>query len=226
MALILHSHPLASFCHKVLIALYETGVPFETRMVNLGDPVSRAEFLSISPFGKMPVLRDEARDRTVFETSIIVEYLDRHYPAARRLLPADPEARLETRLWDRVFDLYVQQPVQAAVVATMRRQPDPVTEPSAALAKAYDQIEAHMAGREWAAGDDFSLADCAAAPGLFYAATITPFPAHCPAVAAYFERLVARPSVARMLAEARPYFHMYPLKDRLAPRFFDQMAQG
>jgi glutathione S-transferase len=219
MALILHSHPLASFCHKVLIALYETGVPFETRLVDLGDPAARAEFRKISPWGKMPVLVDEARSRTLFETSIIIEYLDRHYPAARPLLPVEPEARLDARLWDRIFDLYVQQPLQAAVAATMRDEPDQAATAAAALPVAYDQIEARMAGREWAAGDAFSLADCAAAPALFYASVVTPFAEWHTALAAYFERLLARPSVGRVLVEARPYFHMFPLKDRLAPRF-------
>jgi glutathione S-transferase len=219
MAPILHSHPLASFCHKVLIALYETGVPFETRLVDLGDPAARAEFRKISPWGKMPVLVDEARGRTLFETSIIIEYLDRHYPAARPLLPVEPEARLDARLWDRIFDLYVQQPLQAAVAATMRDEPDQAATAAAALPIAYDQIEARMAGREWAAGDAFSLADCAAAPALFYASVVIPFAERHTALAAYFERLIARPSVARVLVEARPYFEMFPLKDRLAPRF-------
>lgn len=226
MSLTLYSHPLATFCHKVLIALYEAGTPFEAHFVDLGDPQARAAFLAISPWGKMPVLRDGARDRIVFETSIIVEYLDRHYPGARPLLPADPEARLETRLWDRIFDLYVQAPMQAAVAATMRGRPEPVAEAAAALEQAYEQIERHMAGREWAAGGEFSLADCTAAPGLFYAAAVTPFPAQHTALAAYFERLIARPSVARTLAEARPYLHFFPLKDRLAPRFLEGVLAG
>jgi glutathione S-transferase len=226
MALTLHSHPLASFCHKVLIALYETGVPFETRLVDLGDPASRAAFLTISPWGKMPVLVDDARGRTIFETSIIVEYLDRHYPAARPLLPLDPEARLETRLWDRVFDLYVQQPLQAAVAGILAGRTEPEPQTVTALDAAYDHIEADMAGRTWAAGDDFSLADCAAAPALFYANCVSPIAPRFPAVAAYFERLVARPSVARVLVEARPYLQYFPLKHRLEPRFLGEGAQA
>lgn len=224
MALILHSHPLASFCHKALIALYETGVPFEARLVDLGDPAARAEFLKISPWGKMPVLVDDARGRTLFETSIIIEYLDRHYPAAQPLLPVEAEARLDVRLWDRVFDLYVQQPQQAAVVAVLkgRTEPEPEPEAVAALDKAYQQIELRMAGRIWAAGEGFSLADCAAAPALFYANCVSPIAPRFPAVAAYFERLVARPSVARVLVEARPYLRFFPLKDRLEPRFLGE----
>lgn len=226
MALILHSHPLASFCHKVLIALYETGVPFEARLVDLGDPAARAEFLKISPWGKMPVLADEARGRTLFETSIIIEHLDRHYPAARPLLPAEPEARLEARLWDRIFDLYVQQPLQAAVAGILKGRTEPEPETILALDTAYQQIESHMPGRTWAVGDDFTLADCAAAPALFYANCVSPIGPRFPAVAAYFERLVARPSVARVLVEARPYLRFFPLKDRLELRFLGEEAIG
>jgi glutathione S-transferase len=221
MTLTLHAHPLASFCHKVLIALYEAGTPFEMQMVDLGDPAKREAFLAISPWGKMPALVDAARGETVVETSIIIEYLDRHYPAATRLLPPDPEARLDARLWDRVFDLYVQQPMQAVVAATMQGEPERATQHTQALLDAYPRIETRLRGRTWAAGDDFSLADCAAAPGLFYARSIAPFPETCPALAAYFERLAARPSFARVLAEARPYFQFYPLKDRLEARFLD-----
>jgi glutathione S-transferase len=224
MALILLAHPLASFCHKVLIALYETGVPFEQRMVDLGDPAGRAEFLKISPFGKMPVLVDEARGRTLYETSIIIEYLDRHYPAARPLLPVEPEARLDVRLWDRVFDLYVQQPLQAAVAGVLGGRTEPEPQTITALDAAYRHIEAHMAGRTWAAGDDFSLADCAATPALFYARCVSPIAPRFPTVAAYFERLIARPSAARVLVEARPYLQYFPLKDRLEPRFLGEGA--
>jgi len=226
MALILHSHPLASFCHKVLVALYETGVPFEARLVDLGDPAARAEFLKISPWGKMPVLQDDARGRTLFETSIIIEYLDRHYPAAEPLLPVDREARLDARLWDRVFDLYVQQPLQAAVAGILKGRTEPEPETVAALDTAYQQIERRMAGRTWAAADDFTLADCAAAPALFYANCVSPIAPRFPAVAAYFERLIARPSVARVLVEARPYLGLFPLKHRLEPRFLGEGAAG
>jgi glutathione S-transferase len=230
-ALILHSHPLASYCHKVLIALYEAGTPFEAKLVDLMDPAAREAFLAISPWGKMPVLEDPAAGRTVFETSIIVEYLDRHHPGRARLLPADPDAALEVRLWDRVFDLYVQTPMQAAVSATMRGEPAAVEAATQALRTAYAHVDAHMVeahrrGRKWAAGEAFSLADCAAAPGLFYAAAVTPFATAYPALGAYFERLAARPSVARTLAEAAPYMHMFPLNERLEPRFRPPGAQA
>jgi glutathione S-transferase len=219
MALILHSHPLSSYCHKALIALYEAGTPFEARMVDFGDPAGRAAFQAISPFGKIPALRDEARDRTVFETSIIIEYLDRHYPGAHPLLPADPDARLDVRLWDRIFDLYVMTPLQAAVAGIIAGGSEPAPETVAALDAAYPHIERHMTGRTWAVGDAFSLADCAAAPALFYARCVSPIDQRFPAVAAYFERLIARPSVARVLVEAQPFLQYFPLKDRLEPRF-------
>lgn len=219
MSLILHSHPLSSYCHKVLIALYEAGAPFESRMVDLSDAAGRAAFRAISPWGKMPVLRDEARDRTVWETPIIIEYLDRHYPGAQPLLPPDPDQALEVRLWDRVFDLYVHTPMQAAVSDVIAGAAAPRPLHAEALDTAYAQIEGHMTGRTWAAGEAFSLADCAAAPALFYANCVSPFATRFPAVSAYFERLVARPSVARTLVEAQPWFDYFPLRARLETRF-------
>lgn len=224
MALILHSHPLSSFCHKVLIALYETGVPFEHRMVNLGDPEARAAYQEISPFGKIPVLTDEAQGRTVYETSIIIEHLDRHYPAAQRLLPTDAETRLEARLWDRVFDLYVHQQMGAAIVGIIAGRTEIDPQIVTALDTAYQHIETHMAGRTWAVGEAFSIADCAATPALFYSAYISPFATRFPAVSAYFERLIARPAAARVLVEARPWFEYYPLKHKLEPRFLGEAA--
>ncbi len=219
MALTLHAHPLSSYCHKVLIALFESGTPFAFRMVDFGDPAGRAAFLSLSPWGKMPVLRDDALDRTVFETPIIIEYLDQHYPGAHLLLPADAQERLDVRLWDRIFDLYVHTPMQAAVAGVLKGRADIDPDCVAALDAAYPKIEAHMGGRAWAVGEAFSLADCAAAPALFYANCVSPFAGRFPAVAAYFERLIARPSVARTLKEAQPYLQYFPLKSRLETRF-------
>ena len=219
MALTLHFHPLSSYCHKVLIALYELDAPFEPKHVDLSTAEGRAAFRALSPWGKMPALHDAARDRTVVETSIIVEYLDRHYPGARPLLPADADAQLEVRLWDRIFDLYVHTPMQAAVAAVLQGEPDRMAPHQAALADAYPKLEAHLSGRTWAAGDAFSLADCAATPALFYARALTPFAPEQTALAAYFERLVDRPSVARTLAEAKPWLRMFPLNDRLEARF-------
>lgn len=219
MSLVLHSHPLSSYCHKALIALYELGAPFEARMVDFGDPAGRAAFMAISPWGKMPVLRDDARDRTVFETPVIIEYLDHHYPGPRPLLPPDADQALEVRLWDRIFDLYIHTPMQAAVADVIAGATEPRPLHAETLDAAYAQVERHMTGRTWAAGSDFSLADCAAAPALFYANCVSPFGGRFPAVSAYIERLIARPSVARTLAEAQPWLGYFPLRARLEARF-------
>ena len=210
MTLKLHSHPLASYCWKDLIALYEGGAPFETALVDLGDPEARAAFLRLSPMGKMPALVDD--DRTVLETSVIIEYLDRYRPGAP-LVPSGDEG-LEARFWDRFFDLYVQEPMQKIVGDRLRPQggqdPVGVEQARASLQTAYGVIEARMAGRTWAAGEAFTIADCAAAPGLFYADLVQPIGAAWPATAAYLQRLRDRPSVSRVLDEAQPYFHMFP----------------
>jgi glutathione S-transferase len=222
MSLILHHHPLSSFSQKVLVALYESGTKFESAIVNFGDEKSRADFFALWPMGKIPVLRDERLGRTIPETSIIIEYLDTHYPGPRRLLPNDATLRLEARLWDRLFDCYVQVPMQKIVADRMRpaseRDPRGVAEARATLRTAYALIEGRASGRTWAVGETFSLADCAAAPALFYAGIISPF-SDFPSVAAYFDRLAARPSFARALAEARPYFDLFPFRDDIPARF-------
>ena len=223
MALVLHFHPLSSFCHKALVALYENGTPFTTHLVSLGEPESRAAFLALSPLGKMPVLHDDSRRQTIPETTIIIEYLEQHYPGAQPLLPRGTGPRLEARLWDRVFDLYLQLPMQKIVGDSMRppgeKDPRGVADAHATIATTYGMLDARMRDRNWAAGSDFTLADCAAVPGLFYASIIAPFPAGYAHLAAYFERLLARPSVQRVLREARPYFHMFPMQERIPARF-------
>lgn len=223
MSLTLYSHPLASYCHKVLIALYENGTPFEARLVDLGDPQSRADFLALWPFGKMPVLRDDKLGRTVPETSIIIEYLERHYPGPKPLLPADPAERLDARLWDRLMDQYVMAPMQAVIADRLRpeaeRDARSVSDAIATLTTAYAITERQLEKAQWLAGDAFSIADCAAAPALFYAGIVHPFPDDAPRLAAYFERLVNRPSVARVLDEARPYFASFPMRESIPARF-------
>lgn len=224
MALILYMHPLASFCHKVLIALYENGTPFEARMVDLADEESSADLIRNWAIGKIPMLKDTARDRTIPETSIIIEYLDRHYPGPIRFIPDDFEAGLSARLWDRFFDLYVSVPMQKIVLDRLRsdEQKDPagVADAYQMLKTAYDMAEQHLAGRTWANGEAFGIADCAALPALFFADTLLPFSQSHPGLAAYFERLLARPSVTRVLDEARPYFQYYPYKEKLGARFY------
>src|SRR3984893_6763790 len=169
MNLVLYYHPLASFCHKVLMALYENETPFTGRIVDLSDADSRASFIDVWPLGKFPVLRDESTSgtiRTIPETTIIIEYLDEHYPGAHPLLPADETERLDARLWDRFFDLYVQVPMQKIVADRLRpdgeHDPRGVADARATLAMAYDMIDHQMANRTWAIGEKLSIADCAA----------------------------------------------------------------
>ena len=219
MALTLYYHPLASYCHKVLIALYEHGTQFERRIIDLGNAAERAELQSIWPLAKFPVIRDHERARDVPETSIIIEYLDRYFAGEGRLIPADWDAALEVRLWDRFFDNHVQGPMQEIVADTFRAVHRDLAGERAALATAYRMLDERMATRAWAAGQDFSMADCAAAPALFYASTLVPFGPECAHLNAYFERLMARPSVQRVIDEAKPYFSMYPFAEAIPQRF-------
>jgi glutathione S-transferase len=223
MSLTLYMHPLASFCHKVLIALYERQIEFTAKVVDFGDEGDAARFLEIWPVGKIPVLRDDKRDRTIPETTIIIEYLDQHYGNGTKLLPRDEQQALDARLWDRFFDQYVGVPVQKIVIDRIRGEgehdPKGVAEARATLTTAYGMIEKQLASRVFAAGDTFTIADCAATPALFYANTLESFATSHPNLAAYFERLLARNSVRRTLAEAQPYFHMYPYRECIPARF-------
>lgn len=226
MALVLYQHPLASFCHKVLIALYENATPFENRFVDLADEQSSADLLRFWPVGKIPILRNETRDSTVPETSIIVEYLDRHYPGPVPLVPEETNAGLQVRLWDRFFDLYVQVPMQKIVIDRLRPEgsadPHGVNEARGMLSLAYDMVEKQIDGKAWITGDAFTMADCAAAPALFYARTLEPFTEKRPGLEAYYRRLLERPSFARALKEALPYFKFYPYKENLPDEFRPQ----
>jgi glutathione S-transferase len=211
MALQLYSHPFSSYCQKVLTALYENGTPFEMTLV--GDQKSADELADLWPFKLFPVLVDDGR--TVVESSIIIEHLGLKHPGPVRLIPADPEAALEVRMMDRFFDNYVMTP-QGRVVFNALRAPadrDPIGDDQAraTLDTAYAWLETRLAGRTWAAGKDFSLADCAAAPSLFYADWTHPIPDSCPTLKAYRARLLARPSFARCVEEARPFRPYFPL---------------
>ena len=214
MSLILHFHPLSSFCQKVLIALYENGTPFERRVVDLGDAESGGTFRKLWPIGKIPVLRDGGRDRTVPESSIIIEYLDVSYPGSSPLIPTDPALALGARLSDRLFDLHVQLPMQKIVGDRLRlagkTDPQGVADAKTALATVYDFLEADFAGKTWAAGEAFTIADCAAAPALFFADKVVPFRDSHRSLAGYFERLTDRSSVARTFTEAEPYLKLFP----------------
>lgn len=213
MALTLFAHPLSSYCWKVLIALHEAGLPFDLSIVDLGDPEGARRFREISPFGKMPVLQDDIFGVTTPESTLIIEHLAAHYPSARGLAPQDARAAHAVRLWDRHFDNYVHTPMQKIVanrlVGEDQRDPFGVAQARAGLRAAYAVLDAHMGGRDWAAGA-FSMADCAAAPALHYADRVEPMGAAFPALATYIARLEARPSVARVLSDAAPYAHMFP----------------
>lgn len=211
----LYFHPFSSYCQKALIGLYEAQAAFEPVPVDLGDPASRAALAAIWPLAKFPVLRDEEAGLTLPEATIIVEYLAERAPHGRHLVPTDSAAALQSRLWDRFYDNYVETPLQKVVGDRLRpegrRDPHGVEEAKAMLGEAYAIADAALGdGRAWAAGDAFTLADCAAAPALFYANAARPFAGYAH-VEAYFERLLARPSFARAVDEARPYRHFFPL---------------
>jgi glutathione S-transferase len=214
MSLRLYFHPLSSYCHKVLIALYENDTRFEPVSVNLGDETERAALLKLWPVGKFPVLRDDQRNVTVPESTVIIEYLDRHYPGDTQLIPSEAETARQTRLRDRFYDLHVHEPMQKIVGDRLRpegrKDPHGVEEAKSRLKTSLGMIDDEMASRAWAMGEAFSLADCAAAPPLFYANEVMPFGGTHPNVAAYLGRLKARPSYARVLKEAEPYFAMFP----------------
>ncbi|MER8847704.1 MULTISPECIES: glutathione S-transferase family protein [Mesorhizobium] len=214
MSLTLHFHPLASFCWKPLIALYENATPFASVVVDLGDEQSRAAFLKVSPTGKMPALRDDARDRTVLESTIVVEYLAAHYPGPAELIPADVDLGLAVRQADRFYDFYVQEPMQKIVGDRLRpldnTDPFGVEQARSQLRNSYAIIEREMQSSEWAVGDAFTMADCAASPALFYANKVEPFGDRYPAVKRYHDRLLRRAAFARVIEEAQPYFKFFP----------------
>jgi glutathione S-transferase len=209
----LYAHPFSSYCWKVLIALYEHGMTFDYRQLG-GDPAIAAEHARLWPLKKMPVLEDRVRGQTVFEASCIIEYLDLHHAGGARLLPADPAAALAVRLLDRCFDQYVMTPMQKIVADCIRdpaqRDPLGVVEARQLLDAIYPWLDSQLAGRCWAAGEDFTLADCAAAPSLFYADWVHPIPPALTTLRAYRARLLARPAIARCVDEARPYRHFFP----------------
>ncbi|WP_119460617.1 glutathione S-transferase family protein [Rhodospirillaceae bacterium SYSU D60014] len=214
MSLTLYFHPLSSFCQKVLVALYENGTPFEPQIVDLGDETSRADFKKIWPIGKFPVLRDEAKDQTIPESGIIIEYLAQHYPGRTQFLPADADLAWQTRLRDRFYDLYVNVPMQKVVTDRLRpagkNDPHGVEEAKTLLQTAYGLIEQEMGTRTWAIGEEFTMADCAAAPALFYANMVMPLGDTHRNAAAYLGRLMERPSFAQTLEEAKPYLALMP----------------
>jgi glutathione S-transferase len=208
----LYAHPFSSYCQKVLIALYENDIPFEFRLLAPGEDRTAAEHAALWPLKRMPVLVDAGR--TVVETSIIVEHLGLHHPGPVRLIPDDPRAALGVRMMDRFFDNYVMTPMQKIVLDCIRpadeRDRRGVGEARQTLDTAYAWLEETVGDREWAATGGFSLADCAAAPSLFYADWVHPIGPSHRRLRAYRQRLLARPSFAQAVDEARPYRPNFP----------------
>jgi glutathione S-transferase len=212
MTLTLHQHPFASYCWKALIALYERDVPFERRQID--DEADRAALAELWPMASMPVLVDDEAGIAVPESTIVVEYLDR-FGASPPLVPTEPEAALRARLWDRVIDGHVQTPMQKIVGDHLRpvdaRDPHGVEEAHEHLDRIYPVLDEQLRGNEWLASPDFTLADCAAAPALFYARAVRRWDEDgLPDLTRYYESLTARPSVARVIDEARPFRSFFP----------------
>ncbi len=212
MSLELYAHPFSSYCHKVLIPLYENAIPFTLCTLGPDEPVNAARLSEIWPLLRMPVLVDDGRP--VMEATIIVEHLDLAHPGPVRMIPSDPRAALHVRFLDRFFDNYVMTPMQKIVFDTIRapgdRDPAGVAAARALLETSYRWLDDTLRGRRWAAGDAFSLADCAAAPSLFFADWVHPIDASLGNVRAYRRQLLERPSFARVVEEARPYRPMFP----------------
>ncbi len=211
MHLTLYAHPFSSYCQKVLVALYENGTAFEYR--TLGSEQTDAELQKLWPIKRFPVLVDNGR--TVMEATIIIEHLQLYHPGSVKLIPDNPKAALDTRMMDRFFDNYVMTPMQKIVFDAIRqendRDPYGVTQARDMLDRAYRWLDGMLSEREWATGDSFSAADCAAAPSLFYADWVHPIDEEFSRVRAYRQRLLSRPSFAKAVDEARPYRHFFPL---------------
>jgi glutathione S-transferase len=213
MPLKLYAHPFSSYCQKALIAFYENATPFDYCLLEQGQDQALAEHAALWPLKRFPVLADGGR--TVFEATIIIEYLGVHYPGPVQLIPSDADSAIKVRMLDRFFDNYIMTPMQKIVGDSLRaeenRDSQGVSEARQMLETAYRWLDGSIAGKEWVAGDTFSLADCAAAPALFYADWAHAIGAEFSNVRAYRQRLLARPAVARAVDEARPYRPYFPL---------------
>jgi len=211
--LALYGHAFSSYTQKVLVALHANATPFEFRAIGPETPENAAEWLRRWPLAKFPMLVDG--ERQIVEASVIIEYLGLAHPGPMALLPVDPLAALEVRFLDRFFDLYVMNVVQIAVDSKLGRLPmsaeDGLALAGARLETAYGWVDGVLRGRVWAAGEDFTLADCAAAPALFYADWVYPIGDAYPALRAYRARLLAHPSFARAVDEAREFRGLFPL---------------
>lgn len=213
MPLQLFAHPFSSYCQKALIAFYENDIPFTFRMLAPDEPANGEEFAALWPLKRFPILVDDGR--TIVEATSIIEHLAVRHPGPVRLIPDDPDAAVEARMFDRIFDNYVMTPQGKCVFDALRpaeeRDARGVAEARAMLETSYAWLDQRMKGREWAVGDSFSLADCAAAPSLFYADWTHAIDERFAALIAYRRRLLARPSFARAVDEGRPYRAYFPL---------------
>jgi glutathione S-transferase len=211
MSLTLYSHPFSSYCQKVLVALYENDIAFEYQ--TLEDPTAMVELKARWPFARFPILVDDGR--TIVESTIIIEHLMLKHGGRVRWLPDDPHGALEARFLDRFFDNDVMTAMQKPVFEYLKkdnaRKDEAMAEARRVLDLAYGWLERRLDGRTWAAGETLSLADCAAAPSLFYADWVHPIADTFPTLRAYRSRLLAWPSFARAVDEARPYRHYFPL---------------
>ncbi|SRR5258706_1889057 len=212
MTLALYAHPFSSYCQKVLIALYENATPFEFKMLGPETPENFAALKKLWPIAKFPVLNDDGR--AIFEATCIIEHLAIHHPGPVRLIPADAKIAIDVRMSDRVFDNYVMTPMNWIVQDAMRpedaKHAQTVAQGRALLDTSYRWLDQRMAGRQWICDETFSMADCAAAPSLFYADWVHPIADELRHLRAYRSRLLARPSFARAVDEARPYRRLFP----------------
>lgn len=213
MTLALYGHHFSSYTQKALIALYENATPFEFRGLGPDQPENSVEWVKLWPLRKMPVLVDG--ERTVTETSIIIEYLQLRYPGAVKLIPSDSMAALDVRFMDRFFDLHVMDAQQVAVASKLGHIPmkpeDGLALAKTRLEQAYSWLDAYLAGKTWAVGESYSMADAAASPSLFYADWVCEIPESYPNLKAYRARLLKRPSFARAVDEARYFRQYFPL---------------
>jgi glutathione S-transferase len=213
MTLVLYGHPFSSYTQKAVIACYENATPFEFRLLDPATPENFEAFKKLWPIAKFPVLED--RGVAIFEATTIIEHLVIHHAGPVRLIPNDPRLALDVRMMDRIFDNYVMTPMSWIVQHALRppeaRDAQTVAQARALLDTAYRWLDQRMAGRVWASGETFSMADCAAAPSLFYADWAHPIADALSDLRAYRKRLLARPSFARAVDEARPYRNYFPL---------------
>ena len=213
MALELFGHPFSSYTWKALIPFYENDTAFTFRSVDPAFPENGAAFAALWPVGKFPLLVDDGVP--IMESSTIIDYLDAHHPGPVRFIPDDRAAAIEVRMLDRVFDNHVmgmmQRPVLDALQPPEKRDAAIMATVAPALDTVYGWLDQRLAGRRWAAGDDFTLADCAGAPSLFYADWVHPIADRFATLRGYRARLLARPSVARCVEDARPFRHYFPL---------------